>query len=405
MRVVVDFQDEGLEFELPPERLVASWNGPKGNGPAEDDAALRDALENPHDFPALRHLVVPGDKVVIALDPTIPRLRTIIKELGHAFEGAGVALEDLTILAMAGTPGIADLIPVEGSPLKVHDPDDRTQLAYLASTKQGRRVYMSRVLTDADVVVPVGRIGFDPDLGYRGPWSVVFPGMSDRETMRAIRNGAFEASGDEPRAIDRAPLDECFEVNWLLGTQFHIGLLPGADGLLEVVAGRDIAVRDRAINSLEGHWTFRAPARAELVVAGVGCPGGPATLEDLTDALLAATRLVQHGGKIILLSRASGPIGPSLRRLMEVDDPKDAVAALRGHEAFEDYQIGRRLARAMAWADLFVYSALEPQVVEDLSIVALERPEQARRLVANSGSTSFISQAELTFVEVDDEGE
>jgi nickel-dependent lactate racemase len=403
MRVVVDFQDDRLEFELPPERLVASWNGPRGAGPSEDVATISHALENPHDFPALRHLVVPGDRVVIAVDPTIPRPGSIVKELGRAFEESGVMREDLTVLAMPGTPGIADLIPIDASSIQVHDPDDRTQLAYLASTKQGRRVYLSRVLTDADVVVPVGRFGYDPDLGYRGPWSVVFPGLSDRDTMRAVRNGGFDASEDDPRGTDRAALEESFEVNWLLGTQFHIGLLPGADGLLEVVAGRDSTVRDRGIASLERHWTFRAPARAELVVAGVGRPGSPATLEDLTDALATATRLVQHGGKIILLSRASGPIGPALRRLMDVEDPKNAAAALRGHEAFEDYRVARRLARALAWADLFVYSALEPQVVEDLSIVALERPEQARRLVANSGSISFISRAELTLVEVEDE--
>lgn len=403
MRVVVDFQDDGLEFELPPERLVASWNGPRAGGPSEDVASIRDALENPHDFPALRHLVVPGDRVVIALDPTIPRPGSIVAELGHAFEESGVAREDLTVLAMPGAPGIADLIPIDGSSIQVHDPDDRTQLAYLASTKQGRRVYLSRVLTDADVVVPVGRFGYDPDLGYRGPWSVVFPGLSDRDTMRAVRNGGFDASGDDPRGTDRAALEESFEVNWLLGTQFHIGLLPGADGLLEVVAGRDATVRDKGIASLERHWTFRAPARAELVVAGVGRPGAPATLKDLTDALATATRLVQHGGKIILLSRASGPIGPALRRLMDVEDPKNAAVALRGHEDFDDYRVARRLARALAWADLFVYSALEPQVLEDLSIVALERPEQARRLVSNSGSISFISRAELTLVEVEDE--
>ncbi len=403
MRIVVDFQDEGLEFELPREQLVASWGGPRMGQSSEDDAAIRHALENPLDFPAIRHLVVPGDRVVVAMDPTCPRPASIVKTLLHAFEDAGVASEDLKVVAMPGHAGIADLGSIDGSSVRVHDPDDRTELAYLATTKQGRRIYLSRALTDADVVVPVGRIGYDPDLGYRGPWSVVFPGLTDRETARAVRNGGFDATGDEPRTVDRAAIDESFEVNWLLGTQFHIGLLPGADGLLEVVAGRDASVRDRGIAELERNWTFRAPARAELVVAGVGRPGTPATLEDLTDALVTATRLVQHGGKIILLSRASGPIGPSLRRLMEVEDPKNAAAALRGHEAFEDYRVARRLARAMAWADLFVYSGLEPQVVEDLSIVALERPEQARRLVANSGSTSFISRAELTLAEVEDE--
>ncbi len=403
MRVVVDFQDEGLEFELPEEQGVASWNGPRGLDHSQEVAAIREALENPRDYPPLRQMLVPGDQIVLAFDPTIPRPGLVLDALGEVFDEAGVEPGSLSVLSPPVAEGIRDALPVGHRRLRVHEPDDRAQLAYLASTKQGRRVYLDRSLTDADVVVPVGRFGFDPDLGYHGPWSIVFPGLSDRETLRAFRAGRVDPAGDGARGTDHSGLDESLEVSWLLGTQFHLGLLPGADGLLEVIAGRDTTVRDRGIESLERHWTFRAPSRAELVVAGVGCPGVPATLEDLADAVATAARLVQHGGKIILLSRASGPIGPALRRLMDVEDPRTAVAALRGQEAAEDYRIARRLARAMAWADLFVYSALDPQVVEDLSMVALERPEQARRLVAKGGSASFVSRAELTRAEVESE--
>ena len=36
-------------------------------------------------------------------------------------------------------------------------------------------------------------------------------------------------------------------------------------------------------------------------------------------ARMTATRLVQHGGKIVVLSRARGAIGPSLRRLIDAE--------------------------------------------------------------------------------------
>jgi hypothetical protein len=403
MRVVVDFQDEGLDFELPEEQWVASWNGPRGLDPSQEVAAIREAMENPRDYPPLRQMLVPGDRIVVAFDPTIPRPGLVLDALGEVFDEAGVEPGSLTVLAPPGAGGIPDVLPVGNHRLRVHDPDDRAQLAYLATTKQGRRVYLGRSLTDADVVVPVGRLGFDPDLGYHGPWSIVFPGLSDRGTLRAFRAGRGDATADSARDTTHSGLEESFEVSWLLGTQFHIGLLPGADGVLEVIAGRDTTVRDRGIEALERQWTFRAPSRAEVVVAGVGCPGVPATLDDLAGAVETAARLVQHGGKIILLSRASGPIGPALRRLMDVEDPRAAVAALRGQEAADDYRTARRLARAMAWADLFVYSALDPQIVEDLSMVALDRPEQARRLVAKGGAASFISRAEWTRAEVESE--
>ena len=403
MRIVVEYQGDGLEFELSEERLVASWCGPKGMDPSKNQLAFSSALENPRDFPPIRHLVVPGDKVVIAMDSMLPCADMVVKELGRVFGESGVMPEDLTFITTAVAPRIADSIPKGESLIKVHDPDDRSGLAYLATTEKGHRVYLSRVLTDADVVVPVGEVRHDRAFGYRGPWSVVFPCMSDRETLRDARKGNVGSPGEASRPPERSVLNEFFEVNWLLGTQFHIGILPGADGLLEVFAGREVTVRDRSIESLNRLWTFQAPARAEVVVGGVGCPGRLSTIEDLADAFATAMKLVQHGGKIILLSRASGPIGPSLRRLMDAEDPRRSAELLRGHEASEDYVVARKLADALAWADLFLYSALEPQDVEQLSIVPLDRAEQSRRLVANSSSATLVSHVDFTFASVADE--
>jgi lactate racemase len=397
MRVVVDFQDEDLEFEVPSERVVASWRGPEGLGPDEAVAAVRDALENPRDFPPLRQMIVPGDRVAIALDPSIPRSRSVLDGLVEVLLQAGAGEESLAIVS----PRAADAGNHAAG--LVHDPDDRARVAYLASTKEGRRIYLNRAITDADVVIPVGRLGYDPDLGFRGPWSILFPGMSDRKTMQELRDRRGGETGEGDLHHFQGRLDESFEVSWLLGTQFFLGVVPGRRGPLEVVAGCDAAVREQGIASLEENWTFRAPSRAEMVIAGVGSPGATATLEDLAAALETATRLVQHGGKIVVVSRVAGTMGPALQRMKGADDPRDAAAALRGHEDDEDFPIARRIARASAWADLFVASALDPETLEDLSIVPLEHPEQARRLAASSGSLAFVGQADLTRAIVLDE--
>lgn len=404
MRVIVEFQGESLEFDLPSGRVVAAWDGPPGLDPATVAAAIRDALESPRDFPPLRAMVVPGDRVAVAFDPSTPLPALVLDALTEALGQAGVGREDIWVVAMSPPSGAGNGAGTHDERLVIHDPDDRAAIAYLASTKQGRRVYLNRLLTDADVVIPVGRLGFDSDLGFRGPWSVLFPGLSDRATLKSFRGSA--PSGQPSSQGRAAPprLDEAFEVSWLLGTQFFLGVSPAASGLREVVAGRDAVVREQGIAVVERDWTFTAPSRAELVVAGVGGGAGPiATLADLAAALETATGLVQHGGKVVVLSRAAGSFGPAMQRLAAADDPRAAAEALRGHEDDEDYPIAARFARAAAWADLFIASALDPDVLESLSIVPLERPEHARRLVANSGSTTFLSHAELTFARTAEE--
>ncbi len=57
---------------------------------------------------------------------------------------------------------------------------------------------------------------------------------------------------------------------------------------------------------------------------------------------------------MVALSQAEGPIGPGLRRLINLGDPRLGPDALRGHEAAPDYPVARQLARALAWADIYL---------------------------------------------------
>ena len=125
---------------------------------------------------------------------------------------------------------------------------------------------------------------------------------------------------------------------------------------------------------MDPYWKLEADSRAELVVVGIGGQGMPRPSTTSPRAWRRACRLVQHGGKIVVLSRAQGSIGPALQSLIAADDPKQRAAALRGHEGDDDYLAARRLARALAWADVFVLSGLDADVLDDLSVVALENP-------------------------------
>jgi hypothetical protein len=78
---------------------------------------------------------------------------------------------------------------------------------------------------------------------------------------------------------------------------------------------------------------------------------------------------------------------------------------LRGHETAPDYTIAQQMARAMAWADIYLLSSLDPELVESSSLIVLDRPEEVRRLVAVSRSCIFLSQAELARARVTGETE
>jgi hypothetical protein len=393
MRAALDFQNEQLELDVPDARLVADWHGPAGVRAADVPRLVREVLERPSHYPPLRQNVVPGDQVVVALDLEVPEAGGVLQAVCETLVQAGVEARSITVLTAeeAGAAVRVCALP-EGIAWSVHDPDDRNHLAYLASTAEGRRVYLNRLLTDADVVVPVGRLAYDAVLGYRGPWSVLFPLLSDRATQHSFRGIAGD---DWPDRTQPSPaLGESAEVSWLLGSQFHLGILAGTQGPAEAVAGHESAVRAEGAECLDRAWTFEAERRADLVLVGIGQPGRPATLDHLAVGLTNAARLVERGGKIVVLSRAEGPIGPALQHLFTIDDPRLAPRALQGHESDPDYALAAQVARAMAWADVYLLSALDSQEIDASPVVALDRPEEARRLVAVCRSCLILSQAE-----------
>lgn len=397
MRVEVDFQAERLEFEVADERLVGVWRGPPGMDREAVRRAVFEALEAPGDFPPLRQAVVPGDRVTIALDASVPEVEAVLRVVAGVLTEAGVDRDSIRVVSTAP--------PMDGAVGEipnwvVHDPADRTMLAYLANTTSGRRVYLNRHLTDADFVLPIGRLGFDPILGYRGPWSAIFPALSDQPTRRAYQTWRPGAEvGESPALVESS------DVSWLLGAMLQLGLMAGASGLARAIAGTSGEVRTRGAAELDAAWIFRAARRAAVVVAGIGTAGRPTSLDDLTEGIANAERLVRRGGKIVALARVAGPLGPALGRLAGADDPRLALDAPKGAEGELDYPAARRLAHALAWADVYLASDLDENQVEDLGMIALGKPSEARRLADAADSCLIINQADLTRVEViDDDG-
>jgi lactate racemase len=388
MKIAVGYQDQSLAFEIDEDRVVGHWSGPKPNDPLDFRATVQEAFEAPRDFPPMRRAVVPGDQVVVPLDPATPDLGLILEIMAETLRD--VEIQGITVVSTAPEPAA---LPNNVS-WRVHDPEDRSKVAYLASTSEGRRVYLSRYLTDADIVIPIGTLGYDGTLGYRGPWSVIYPGLSDSETQARYRSLIAEGVADRERPS--ASLIESAEVTWLLGCQFQVGVLPGVSGVSKVVAGLESAVRSAGAVAIDENWSFKVPERADVVVAGIGAPGRPTSIDDLAEGLATATRLVRRGGKIVALSRAQGEIGTALRRISGVENSRAALNRLRGHEADADYLAARRLAESLAWADVYLHSALDPDHVEDLGLIALGRPEEARKLVSAAPSCLLVSQADRT---------
>ncbi|HEX6987671.1 MAG TPA: lactate racemase domain-containing protein, partial [Planctomycetaceae bacterium] len=258
-----------LDLSVDEGRVRGVYLGPSAVEDLTD--RLRSALDAPLDFPPLEQAVIPDDRVVLVLDRDVPEAAAIVAAIWRRLSDRGVDPGRVTILQpadpAAGTP--AD--PREALPPGVREkiewhvheatPEEEGGFHYLATTAAGERVYLSGTLLDADVVVSVGRIGFDPLLGYRGTNSVFYPGLSTAEAVkRAQGQGHTELGPDDERPL-RQMVDE---VGWLLGTPFTVQAVPAAGGgASDVLAGSIDSVFRKGRELLADRWTVRLPERVE----------------------------------------------------------------------------------------------------------------------------------------------
>jgi nickel-dependent lactate racemase len=367
---------------------------------ADVPAAVRRVLEEPLEFPALRRALTPDDHVVIVLSEKLSHLPELLGPvIEHVLE-AGVQGERITLLCpprrqAAAAPAWQLALPdhLRQAPIEVHAPAERGKLSYLASTKAGRRIYLNRTLVDADQLVILGRIGYDTVLGYHGGLGDIFPALSDEPTRAEF---AQRVSAAVPGTKPWPAQQEADEVGWLLGMPFVVQVIEGhGDDLTHVLGGAAAAVAKAGHALLEKQWRVTVRRSVSLVIAGIGGHPARQTFADVTHAFAAASRIVQPGGRIVVMSRAKGDLGPSQEYIRQAESPAAALALARQHKSAEAAEVWQ-LATAADHAQLNLLSDIPRDTAEELFLTPLEHAGQLQNLVNQADTCVYLPDAHRT---------
>ncbi len=380
--------------------IVASHHGPRPNPHFVND--LREALRSPLQFPPLDQAVVPGDRVVLVIDRFTPEAAAIVSEVWRILESRQINPRDVSILQPVELDG--GTLPDPRCELpedirqevhwEIHDSTDEEHRSYLATTSEGERIYLAKQVVEADFVLPIGPMKFDPVIGFRGTGSVLYPGLSTYEAVaRAHGQGHMELTPHEERPL-RQMIDE---ISWLLGVQFAIQVIPSTGtGAAEVLAGATDAVYRRGKEILTEQWMVSLPERSQIVVAAIDHDAKGHGWNQLGSALQTARSLVAADGKIIILSEIDAELGPGLEIVRISETARDAFKPLR-LETPPDLIESTQLAHAVDWANVYLLSHMPDDVVEDLFIIPLESGNEVERLLATAESCVFLSSAQNTY--------
>src|SRR5262245_62128468 len=228
MNVGIEYGRSILNVDVPDSKLVALNHANSVSNNADAADAMRTALESPDHYPPLRSALTPDDHVAVVVDERLPHLAKVVTTVLNHVTTAGVDDGAVSLVLPSGSTQqswIDDLPDSYGSVhVEVHNPTERKRLAYLATTKAGRRIYLNRTAVEADQLVVLAQMHYDPLHGYHGTAGLVYPALSDVETRHAWEKALTnEPPADEPWPVRR----EAEEVLWLLGAPFLIQVIPG----------------------------------------------------------------------------------------------------------------------------------------------------------------------------------
>ncbi len=362
-------------------------------GLADPRAVAHAMVTKPLDFPPIDQVVVPGDHVTLAVDPNVPEVVNIVAGVVDALPISQLGTVTVLVSEEATEETLAALretLP-ESVEVRLHNGDEREELAYLAANEAGDPLYLNRTLTFADFVLPIVLARSTGSLDPSWQTGGLSPALADATSRRRFR---YE------RLMRRsAANEEAAQVAWLLGIQMIVAVTPTVDGqpqqilvgttygIDQALAEQNEALKKPADESLDNH---------DLVLAYLHGGEQQQTWENVGRALFAARGVVRPGGTIAIVTALREPPSGSLLRLREVqqgseDDVRKRLLKDTDRHTFT----ATLLLDAQREGRVVLYSQVPTEKVEQLGIGAIDNSTELDHLISEHASCCVLPSAQF----------
>jgi len=310
MRVRLDYGVEGLEVELPQERVTVIEPVFRPAMP-DPHTALVGALRAPLGCPPLRELVRRGQSIAISVCD-ITRAQPRRETLAALFaEMPDIPAGDITILIATGTHRtntLAELEEMLGPDIARryrvinHDSRDSASLVYVGKTKTDVPVYLNRAWMNADFKITTGFVEPHFFAGFSGGPKMVAPGLAGLETVLVLHDAQRIAHPNATWGITEGnPIhDDVREIAGMSGVDFAVDVTLNRDQRITGVFAGDLFAEHRAACQAAMRDAMRMVESPFDVVLTTNS-GFPLdqNLYQAVKGMSAAAQVVKQGGTIV----------------------------------------------------------------------------------------------------------
>lgn len=354
--------------------------------------AVDAALGEPLDFPALDQAIVPGDRLVFAIDPACPSLVEVVSHTAAWFNQRGVVEANMRIVlggdGQWSTEELAAAIAHRSGltiDIEQHTYEDKEQVAYVAANEASDPIYLNRSLVDAEVVIPISAARPHGSIDYFGAFGI-FPLFSDRATRTRFYSLPSLVDPDQHSQLT-AWADQAA---WWVGALVGIQVLPlERDRVSKILSGQLDALETAAQQALTQQWS-QPVQEAPVVLATIDAAPQAQSWSSVARALAAAEKKVAAGGSIVLATQLSQPVGSGLRRLRDPQMAATAIAKKLAQDPSDDALAASLILQATNAYHVYLISELRSDTVESLGVSAVADGPQLARLLEQFESCTVI---------------
>jgi nickel-dependent lactate racemase len=313
MRVRLDYGSDGLEVDLPDERITVIEPMLRP-AVADAQAALRHALRAPIGCPPLQQQVRKGQRIAISVCD-VTRAQPRREQLQGLFdEMPDVSRSDVTIFIATGTHRSntdAELERMLGrdilSTCRIvnHDSRDPATLAYVGRTSTGVPVYLNREFLEADIRITTGFVEPHFFAGFSGGPKMVAPGLAGLETVMTLHDASRIGHPNATWGITEGnPVhDDVREIATMVGVHFAVDVTLNRDQQITAAFAGDILAQHRAACSDAKETAMRAvPQPFDVVLTTNSGYPLDQNLYQAVKGMSAAAKIVKPGGTIVCAS-------------------------------------------------------------------------------------------------------
>ncbi len=369
-----------LEFHVP--ALALDW-AERGLFPADSLAqvgkTLQTLLAAPRDFPPLCQAIVPGDQIVIAVGPDVPRAATLIAAVVKYLLAYDVNVEQICILqTQAQEQSEISLIGECPESIRAqltvvtHRPQQRDEMGYLAADEAGEQILFHRRLIEADMIIPILAADL-ADATADGTGHGLYPIFADEKAQQRFHKPTpLATKGRKAGTRTAEPVHLSAESpEWLLGVLFGIQVVAGGkDEILHVETLIATVTSPQPLS-----WTETARITARLLP------------------------LLKPDGSLLLCADVQPELPPALQQWAASGLQDELLEEMRRAD-FPGWNIAVTLSAAREHARLYLLSNLAPTTVEDLGWTPLNSREEITRLLEQSDTACLLHNADCVICRV-----